>query len=128
MKKKFIIIVIFAVAASTAVSFVINMRSERSEAPGVVIDNEPAPVTNNEEPTFNLMGREMTLEEAIEHCQQMPEMPECESFPKPPPADLVGGAPEETDGEVPDPADSDRAPIDEEVTDTPEVVTDEVAE
>ncbi len=58
MKNKSIIILIFMVMA-VAVSFAMNMKSE---------------------PTFNLMGIEMTREQAIEHCQEMPQMEVCGAF------------------------------------------------
>ena len=102
------------------------MGSEQQpEVPEVSVGNEPQAGNNDndsvfepieEEPTFNLMGVEMTLEEAIEHCQVMPEMPECSDFPSPPPIDSaetaeeineetneveeIGSESEETDGEV----------------------------
>jgi len=75
MKNKPILIIVILVAVAAGVSLAMNMTKKPS--PEVL---EPKPDVVEVGQTYNLMGIEMTEEEAIEHCQEMPEMEECVQF------------------------------------------------
>ena len=79
MKNKPLFILIITVAVVGAVAFAMNMKTGPPQETAPRANNEPAPRAENET-TYNLMGIEMTREEAIEHCQDMPGMAECRQF------------------------------------------------